>query len=100
MSDSRPAPRDIRGFEDLAHVPDDILRQVAMRVHVIDLAYAFGKHDTLRERLLGAVRPELANEIRSAIRASDWASERVPPDDQVRTARARVIEAVKTELGL
>lgn len=100
MADSRPAPRDIRSFDDLEQLPDEILRQVAMRVHVIDLAYAFGTHETLRERLLGSVRPELANEIRSAIRASDWASERVPPEDQTRSARARVIEAVKTELGL
>ncbi|HEU5318430.1 MAG TPA: hypothetical protein VFX49_20120 [Chloroflexota bacterium] len=100
MADSRPDPRDIRSFDDLTQLPDDILRQVAMRVHVIDLAYAFGKHDALRDRLLGAVRPELASEIRSAIRASDWASERTSPDDQTRTARARVIDAVKTELGL
>ena len=100
MADSRPAPRDIHAFDDLALVSDDILRQIAMRVHVIDLAYAFGKHDALRERLLGAVRPPLANEIRSAIRASDWASERTPPEDQIRSAQARVIEAIKTVLGL
>jgi hypothetical protein len=100
MADTRPAPRDIRSFDDLSLVPDDILRQIAMRVHVIDLAYAFGSHDALRERLLAAVRPQLANEIRSGIRAVDWASERVPPEDQIRAARARVIEAVKTELGL
>ena len=100
MADSRPAPRDIKDFDDLSLVSDEILRQVAMRIHVIDLAYAFGRHETLRERLLTAVRPELANEIRSAMRASDWASERVPPEDQTRSAQARVLDAVKTELGL
>jgi len=97
---TKPEPRDIKSFDDLDRVSDKVLRQVAMRVHVIDLAYAFGRHDGLRDRLLGAVRPELANEIRSAIRASEWASERIPPDDQTRSARARVMEAVKTELGL
>ena len=97
---SRPDPREIRSFEDLERVPDDVLRQIAMRVHVIDLAYAFGRADGPRERLLNVVRPELANEIRSAIRAAEWASERIPPEDQTRTARARVLEAVKTELGL
>ncbi len=95
-----PGPRDIKTFDDLDQVSDDVLRQVAMRVHVIDLAYAFGRHDALRERLLAAVRVPLANEIRSAIRAAEWASERVSPDDQTRSARARVMDAVKTELGL
>lgn len=95
-----PSPRDIKTFDDLDRVSDHVLRQIAMRVHVIDLAYAFGRHDGLRERLLASVRPQLANEIRSAIRASEWASERIPPDDQTRSARARVLEAVKTELGL
>ena len=76
-----------------------MLRQVAMRVHVIDLAYAFGRSDGLRERLLAAVRRELANEIRSAIRAAEWASERMPPDEQTRSAQARVLETVKTELS-
>ena len=96
----KPDPRTVRSFEDLDRVPDDVLRQIAMRIHVIDLAYAFGRSDGLRERLLNAVRPALANEIRSAIRASEWASERIPPEDQTRSAQARVLEAVKTELGL
>ena len=95
----RLEPRDIKDFADVEKVSDDVLRQVAMRVHVIDLAYAFGRLDGLRERLLSAVRPELASEIRSAIRASEWASERIPPEEQTRSAQARVLEAVKTELA-
>jgi hypothetical protein len=95
----RLEPRDIKAFADLEKVSDDVLRQVAMRVHVIDLAYAFGRSDGLRERLLASVRPELANEIRSAIRASEWASERIPPEEQTRSSQARVLEAVKTELA-
>ena len=95
----RLEPRDIKDFADVEKVSDDVLRQVAMRVHVIDLAYAFGRNDGLRERLLASVRPELANEIRSAIRASEWASERLPPEEQTRSAQARVLEAVKTELA-
>ena len=98
-SGQRLEPRDIKEFADLEKVSDDVLRQVAMRVHVIDLAYAFGRSDGLRERLLASVRPELANEIRSAIRASEWASERIPPDEQTRSSQARVLEAVKTELA-
>ena len=96
---ARIEPRDIKDFADLEKVSDDVLRQVAMRVHVIDLAYAFGRSDGLRDRLLGAGRPELASEIRSAIRASEWASERIPPEEQTRSAQARVLEAVKVELA-
>ena len=99
MSQQSSDPRSLRTFQDLDQVPDEVLRQIAMRVHVIDLAYAFGKSVALRERLLAAVRPELANEIRSAIRASDWASERLPPEEQTRSAQARVLEAARTELG-
>ena len=95
----RLEPRDIKDFADLEKVSDTVLRQVAMRVHVIDLAYAFGRTDALRDRLLAAVRPELANEIRSAIRASEWASERIPPEEQTRSSQARVLEAVKVELA-
>ena len=95
----RVEPRDIKDFADLEKVSDTVLRQVAMRVHVIDLAYAFGRTDGLRERLLASVRPELANEIRSAIRASEWASERIPPEEQTRSSQARVLEAVKVELA-
>jgi AcrR family transcriptional regulator len=79
-------------------LPDEVFRQIAMRVHVIDLAYAFGRSEVLRERLLASVRPELANDIRSAIRAADWASERLPPEEQTRSAQARVIEAARNEL--
>jgi hypothetical protein len=99
MTQGKPAPNEIRTFEDLSKVPDEILRQVATRVHVIDLAYAFFGMDDVRERLLQSVSPELAEEIRSAIRAANWASERSSPDDQTRTARSRVLEAVRDELG-
>ncbi len=100
MSQSVPNPRDIRTFEDLAKVPDDILKQVATRVHVIDLAYAFRDSGELEERLLGAIRPELAEQIRASLRAVEWQSERIPPDEQQRDARSRVMEVVKLELGL
>jgi hypothetical protein len=99
MSQQSSDPSALRTFQDLDNVPDEVLRQVAMRVHVIDLAYAFGRSEALRERLLSSVRPELANEIRSAIRASDWASERLPPEEQTRSAQARVLEAARTEMG-
>lgn len=99
MTEGRPDPSEIKQFDDLQKVSDHVFRQVAMRVHVIDLAYAFGRSETLRERFLAALRPELADEIRSAIRASEWASQRMPPDEQTRSARARVLEAVKVELG-
>ncbi len=98
MSQQPPERLAIRTFDDLADVPDEVFRQIAMCVHVIDLAYAFGRSEALRERLLSAVRPELANDIRSAIRASDWASERLPPEEQTRSAQARVIEAARNEL--
>lgn len=100
MSQSMPNPRDIRTFEDLARVPDDIFKQIATRVHVIDLAYAFRDSGDLEQRLLSAVRPELAEQIRASLRAVDWQSERIPPDEQQRSARARVMDVVKLELGL
>jgi hypothetical protein len=99
MTQGKPAPSEIRTFEDLSKVSDEVLRQVAMRIHVIDLAYAFVGADALLERLLASVRPELAEEIRSGIRAANWASERGSSDDQARTARSRVMEAVKDELS-
>lgn len=98
MSDQSSQRVEIRTFDDLSRVSDEVLRQVAMRVHVIDLAYAFIESDELRGRLLGAVRPELADEIRSAIRAAEWASERTSPGDQKRSSQARVMEATRVEI--
>jgi hypothetical protein len=100
MSQSALDPRDVRAFEDLDKVPDDIFKQVATRVHVIDLAYAFRDSGPLEQRLLGSVRPELAEQIRASLRAVDWQSERIPPEELQRSARARVMEVVKLELGL
>lgn len=99
MAQAQPDPRAIQTFEDLNHVSDEVLRQVAMRVHIIDLAYAFRTANDLRDRLLGAIRPELAEQILSALRTVEWESQRYPPDEQTRTARARVMEVVRLETG-
>jgi hypothetical protein len=93
----------IRTFEDLARVSDEVLRQLAARVHIIDLAYAFATADEeLKARLLRSVRPRLAEEIESAMRAV--MSQTAPPgasgpsDVQVRSARARVMEVAQSTL--
>jgi hypothetical protein len=76
---------------------DDFFRQLSSRVHIVDLAYAFATADGgLRDRLFDAVSPRLKNEIESAMRTIQ-AQARAPgdtafPDEQVRSARARVME--------
>jgi hypothetical protein len=83
-------------FEDFEHVPDDVLRQVAARVHVVDLAYALSSAgDELRERWLGSVRPGLRTELESLIRTVENDSVRYPDDSQVRNARARIVQVVR-----
>jgi hypothetical protein len=96
-------PRQIGGtvseFDELATASDDLLRQVASRVHIIDLAYAFKSAPAaLRERLFNSVRPTLADEIKAAINTVESSSERrAPSEEQVATARARVMEVVRGE---
>ncbi|MBI3973719.1 MAG: hypothetical protein HY332_20785 [Chloroflexi bacterium] len=98
MIEPTPIGRRIRTFEDLSHVSDELLRQLAARVHVVDLAYAFGSADeALRERLLGAVRPGLADDIRVTIQSVFARREDSypPPDEQIRSSRAQVVQVMR-----
>jgi hypothetical protein len=99
MAEPRQIGEPVREFADLAHASDELLRQVASRVHIIDLAYAFSSADAdLRERLYKSVRPHLADEIRAAINTVESsAGNRAPSEEQIATARARVMEVVRTE---
>jgi hypothetical protein len=86
-----------RDFDDLGGMSDDFFRQLASRVHIVDLAYAFATADEgLRERLFNAVSPRLKNEIESAMRTIQAQARPQTgvafPDEQVRSARARVME--------
>lgn len=90
----------VKVFDDLAKVDDEFLRQLSTRVHLIDLAYAFGYGDAaLRDRLMSIVRPGLAEQMRSAIAMAKVSNERYPVDETVRTARARVMDIAKRVLG-
>ena len=93
----QPAPT-IRRFEDLVHADADLLRQVASRVHIIDLAYALATaSNEVQERFYGSIRPNLAAQIRSAILTVMAPSTRTRfmPDEQIRVARARVMETAR-----
>lgn len=99
MPEPEPLRRRINTFEDLPSASDETLRQLAARVHVVDLAYAFGTADPeLRERLLSSVRPGLREQIESATRTVEQESSRYPQDVQVRSARARVMQVVHDSL--
>lgn len=101
MAEADRSSRRIRTFEDLAEASDELLRQLATRVHVVDLAYAFDSADeALLERLLGSVRPGLAEQIRSAIRTIQASADRFPPQDQIRSARAKVMDIARSEMLL
>ena len=90
----------VKVFDDLAKVDDEFLRQLSTRVHLIDLAYAFGYGDAaLRDRLMSIVRPGLAEQMRSAIAMAKLSNERYPVDETVRTSRARVMDIAKRVLG-
>jgi hypothetical protein len=97
MPEPIPLGGRVRNFDDLAAMDDDFFRQLASRVHIVDLAYAFATADPqLRDRLFAAVSPRLKNEIESAMRTIE-AQARPPsgspfPEEQVRSARARVME--------
>jgi hypothetical protein len=95
MANRDSAGKRFHTFDDLESASDETLRQIAARVHIVDLAYAFGSGDmTLRERLLGSVRPGLRSQIESAIRTIEVEADRYPQDTQVRSARARVMQVV------
>jgi hypothetical protein len=97
MPEPIPLGSRVRDFSDLGAMSDDFFRQLSSRVHVVDLAYAFATADeALRDRLFNAVSPRLRNEIESTVRTIQ-AQARPPsgnsfPDEQVRSARARVME--------
>jgi hypothetical protein len=100
MDEPRQIGDRLRSFEDLARADNEVLRQVATRVHIIDLAYAFGTADeALRDRLLASVRPNLADEIRAAIRTVESSDAMLPAPEQVATARARVMEVARGEVS-
>jgi flagellar motor switch protein FliG len=95
----QPAQR-LSTFEDLQSVSDELLRHLASRVHVSELAYAFGRSDpALRDRLLAVVRPRLASDIRGLIQAIDAESARIPPDIASRSAQARVLDLARSVLA-
>ncbi len=98
MADVQPLRRRIRQFDDLRSIDDETLRQVAMRVHVVDLAYAFMDDEELLKRLFGAISNGLAHDIKAAIATVKAESERFQSDVAVRTARARVMEIVRETL--
>ena len=97
MTESSGAGRRLEHFEDLAGVDDEMLRQVGARVHIMDLAYAFGTADpALLDRLLGAVRPGLAADIRAGVQMMSSEEHRFPLDVQITTARSRVLEIARS----
>ena len=97
MAGPTPLGGRVRNFDDLNEMSEAFFRQLASRVHIVDLAYAFATADDgLRKRLMSAVSPRLAGEIDSAIRtikaqARPQTGEAFP-EEQVRSARARVME--------
>jgi hypothetical protein len=94
----RPARR-LERFDDLAQVDDEVLRQLGARVHIMDLAYAFGAGEpALLERLLGAVRPGLAADIRTGVMAMQSERGRFRLDEQVRSSQAQVLELARAML--
>jgi hypothetical protein len=100
VTESHAAGRPLERFEDLAGVDDEVLRQVGARVHIMDLAYAFGSGDpALLDRLLSVVRPGLAADIRAGVQMMRSEDRRFPMDVQIRTAQARVLEIARSMVG-
>ena len=100
MTDSGEDTRRLEQFEDLIGVDDEILRQIGARLHIMDLAYAFGTADqALLDRLLAAVRPGLAADIRAGVQMMRSEQNRFPLDEQVRTAQSRVLEIARSMLN-
>ena len=99
MTESREANRRLESFDDLAGVDNEVLRQIGARVHVMDLAYAFGSGDpALLERLLSTLRPGLASDIRSGVQMMESERQRFPLEEQIRLARARVLDIARCML--
>jgi flagellar motor switch protein FliG len=99
VTDSGGDTRRLERFEDLIGVDDEMLRQIGARVHIMDLAYAFGTADqALLDRLLAAVRPGLAADIKAGVQMMRSEQNRFPMDEQVRTAKARVLEIARSML--
>jgi hypothetical protein len=97
--DAQPVTR-LSTFEELSGVDDAMLRQLAARTHIIDLAYAFGSSDpALLERLTAVVRPGLAEEIRVALRMLELERQRFRLDDQIRVAKSRVLDLARAMLA-
>ena len=100
MTDSGGDTRRLERFEDLIGVDDEILRQIGARLHIMDLAYAFGTADqALLDRLLAVVRPGLAADIRAGVQMMRSEQNRFPLDEQVRTAQSRVLEIARSMLN-
>jgi hypothetical protein len=100
VTESQGSGRRLERFEDLAGVDDEVLRQVGARVHIMDLAYAFGSAEpALLDRLLQAVRPGLAADIRAGVQMMRSEEHRFPLDVQIKTARARVLEIARSMMG-
>lgn len=90
----------VRAFKDLDRVDDEFLRQLATRVHLMDLAYAFGfGAPELLARLESVIRPGMAEQLRSAISMARSSQERYPVDESVRSARTRVVDVARRVLG-
>jgi hypothetical protein len=99
VTDSGGAKGRLERFEDLAGVDDEMLRQIGARVHIMDLAYSFGTADpALLDRLMAAVRPGLAADIRAGVQMMNSERNRFPLDEQVRTAQSRVLEIARSML--
>jgi hypothetical protein len=97
VTESREPNHRLESFDDLAGVDNEVLRQIGARVHVMDLAYAFGSADpALLDRLLGALRPGLASDIRSGVKMMEVERQRFPLEEQIRLARARVLDIARS----
>lgn len=100
MADGGPRPVSVRTFNDLTHVDDEFMRQLATRVHLMDLAYAFGfGSPELLGRLEAVIRPGMVEQLRSAIAMARASEERYPVDESVRSARSRVVDVARRVLS-
>ncbi len=90
----------VRSFSDLSQVDDEFLRQLAARVHLMDLAYAFGFGvPELHARLVAVIRPGLADQLGSAISMARASQERYPIEGSIINARTRVVDVARRVLG-
>jgi hypothetical protein len=100
MADGEAQAVRVRAFKDLDGVDDEFLRQLATRVHLMDLAYAFGfEAPELLSRLETVIRPGMAEQLRSAIAMAKSSQDRYPVDESIRSARTRVVDVARRVLG-